>query len=165
MKTRKHISAGTVIFRINKLAPKDEKREYLLLYYLNNYWDLPKGTIEEGETLQETAKREAKEETGLQVEIIDGFKEKISYFYKEIYTPKEFRDKKGSPKIPRLVFKKVIFFVAKALTEKVKISDEHSDHIWLPYKKALSILKYKTAKEILTKADSFLKEHSHSKNS
>ena len=156
MKTRKHISAGTIIFRtIHSKRPSDAKamagREYLLLYYLSYYWDLPKGTVEEGETMEETATREAKEETGLDVNIIDGFKEKIKYFYRETRA-------KNPKQNGQLVFKQVIFFIAEATSNKVKISDEHSDFIWLPFEKAITILKYKTAKEILTKAEEFLVE-------
>ena len=72
-------SAGVVIFH------KGKERQYLLLNYTENprseskHWDFTKGRVEEGEELQETAVREAKEETGLDVKIIPGFIEKINY--------------------------------------------------------------------------------------
>jgi 8-oxo-dGTP pyrophosphatase MutT (NUDIX family) len=166
MKARVHISAGTIIFRLNKAEkPTDATalrhsdisqprkivtaREYLLLLYPGGYWDFPKGTAEKGEQIKETALREAKEETGLDVEIIDGFEEKIRYFFRE--SPSA-----NSGQATQLVFKQVIFFVAKSKSEKVKISDEHSDYIWLPFKKAIELLKHKTAKEILMKTERFL---------
>lgn len=142
---RRHLSAGTIIFNSEK------PRKYLLLYYRGNYWDFAKGTAEKDESLKETATREAKEETGLDVEIIDGLKEKIKYFFKE--------PDPVNPKNKNLVFKEVIFFAAKSKTGKVKISDEHSDYIWLPYKEALEKLKYNTAKEILRKAEGFLSKN------
>ena len=57
---------GVVIFR----------GKILLLYknYKNKYegWVLPKGTVEEGEEFNETALREVKEETGLDVRNAEG---------------------------------------------------------------------------------------------
>lgn len=43
---------------------KNEKGEYLLIYRRNK-WDLPKGKLDPGETIEECALREINEETGL----------------------------------------------------------------------------------------------------
>lgn len=51
------IAAGGVV--------ENEKAE-LLLIFRKGYWDLPKGKLDEGETIAECAVREVKEETGLQ---------------------------------------------------------------------------------------------------
>jgi 8-oxo-dGTP pyrophosphatase MutT (NUDIX family) len=130
-------SAGAVIFR-----KQNKKIYYLLLHYHWGHWDFPKGNIEKGENLEETAKREIKEETGLEdIEFISGFKETIKYFYK-------LRGK--------TIFKIVTFFLAQTKTKKVKISWEHIGYKWLPFKKALEQLTFKNAKEILKKANKFL---------
>lgn len=135
-------SAGAVIFK-----KKEGKIFYLLLQYpglrhSKTYWDLPKGHIEKGEKEQETVKREVKEETGLEdVEIILGFKETIKYFFR-------WEEKN--------IFKFVTFYLAKAKTEKVKISGEHMGYKWLVCEKALEKLTFKNAKEILKKADDHL---------
>ncbi len=42
------------------------ERNEVLLIYRNNTWDLPKGKVEKGETIEEAAVREVMEETGLQ---------------------------------------------------------------------------------------------------
>lgn len=59
------VSCGGVVIHRGKV---------LLLYKNQNGkyvgWVLPKGTVEEGETFQETALREVKEETGVTAEII-----------------------------------------------------------------------------------------------
>lgn len=61
------VSAGGVVYRA---APSGV--EVLLCGRRNeNLWALPKGTPEAGETVEETARREVAEETGLGVEIID----------------------------------------------------------------------------------------------
>jgi 8-oxo-dGTP pyrophosphatase MutT (NUDIX family) len=137
-------SAGAVVFK-----KEDDKIYYLLLRYQGtshrtdkDYWDLPKGHIEKGETLEETVKREVKEETGLKdVKIVPGFKETIKYFFK-------WEDKN--------ILKFVTFFTAEAETDKVEISDEHIGFEWLSYDQALSKVTFKNAKEILKKANDFI---------
>lgn len=133
-------SAGAIIFRKEK-----EVLYYLLLYESDSkYWGFSKGNIEKGEKLTETARRETEEETGIEdIEFIQGFKEKIDYFYQ-----------RGGKKI----YKTVIFFLAKTNTKEVKLSFEHQDFKWLPYKEALGGLTFKNAKETLKKADNFLLE-------
>lgn len=60
--------AGAIIVRVNEGKP-----EVLLEYRGRNGfedWSFPKGGMDEDETPEETAKREVKEETGLEIEII-----------------------------------------------------------------------------------------------
>ena len=58
-----------------------------------------------------------------------------------------------------LINKTVIFYLAKTQTKEVKLSFEHIGFEWLPYNKAIKQLTYKNAKEILKKANDFLKIH------
>ena len=137
-------SAGAIIFRKNK------ETKYLLLHYPSSakakkdYWDLPKGHIEKGEKEIDTVKREVREETGLkEIEIVEGFKEHIKYFFKF----------KG-----QTIFKIVIFYLARAKAKNVKISFEHIGYQWLLYEQSLEQLTFKNAKDILTKANQFLEK-------
>jgi len=130
-------SAGAIVFR------KDNKKiYYLLLHHELGHWDFPKGWIERREKLEETAKREIEEETGIKdIEFIPGFKEHLKYFFKW----------KG-----KNIFKIVTFFLVQTKNKKVKISYEHTGFKWLSYKEALKQLTFHNAKEILRKAHKHL---------
>ncbi|VVB80844.1 RNA pyrophosphohydrolase [uncultured archaeon] len=127
-------SAGIVVVNDGK---------YLLLLYDAGHWDFPKGHIEKDESSEQAALRELKEETGISdVEILPGFAEKIRYFFR----------KEG-----KVVAKEVVFFVSRTRTSDVKLSFEHKDYMWLPFKEALDKLTYKSAKEVIQKAEAFLR--------
>src|SRR5260221_3052759 len=111
---------------------------YLILQYGAGHWDFPKGKIEEGETKQEAALRELMEETGLTAELDNTFEKTFQYIFTDL-------DKE-------LAHKMVYFFVGKATSNTVKLSDEHIDYKWLPYKQAIEQLTYDNAKLLLKKA-------------
>jgi 8-oxo-dGTP pyrophosphatase MutT (NUDIX family) len=130
-------SAGTVLFNDN-----DGKLEYLLLHYPAGHWDFPKGNIEKGEAEMDTVRREVKEETSLDnIEFVNGFRKKIMYNYR-----------RGG----KLVYKEVIFYLAKTNAKNVKLSFEHQGYKWLNYNDAMKLLTYKNAKMILEEANKFL---------
>jgi 8-oxo-dGTP pyrophosphatase MutT (NUDIX family)/type II secretory pathway pseudopilin PulG len=131
---KKESSAGAVIF-----FQKNNKREYLLLNYIGGHWGFPKGHIELNENPIKTALREIKEETGLDVKIFPNFERKITYSF---YHKGEF------------VIKDVIFYLAKAKSQKVTLSDEHKGYVWLPYQRAYQLITYE--KNILKGAENFL---------
>lgn len=137
---KRETSAGAIIFRKNK------GRKYLLLHYESGHWDYVKGNVEKKEKAQQTIKREAKEEAGItDLSFISGFKKKINYFYK---------------KEKELIAKSVIFLLAETGQKQIKLSHEHIGYRWLGFKEALKQLTYNNAKDILKKAEEFLK---HSK--
>lgn len=117
--------------------------EYLLLHYDAGHWDFPKGHLEKGESPEQAALRELKEETGItDAEILPGFVEKILYFFK----------KEG-----KTIAKEVVFFLARTKTSNVTLSFEHKGFVWLPFKEAVEKITYNNAKDILKKADAWLK--------
>jgi len=137
--SKKEKSSGVIIFR-----KEGGRNYYLLLNYGKNYWGFCKGGVEKGETKLDAAKREAKEETDIKkLNFIKGFEKRISYSFK----------KRGSEKI----LKEAIFYLAEARTKKVKISSEHIGFKWLLYNQAIKKTTFKNAKEVLKKANSFLK--------
>lgn len=66
---RAKLSSGTLLYRY-----VDGAMEVLLVHPAGNYnrrapWGIPKGAPDDGETLEQTAKRETLEETGLEITI------------------------------------------------------------------------------------------------
>ncbi len=132
------ISAGVVIFR------EDSKLLFLLLYYPSGHWDFVKGKIEENENTHQTVVRETKEETGItDLDFVDSFEESIEYDFQY----------EGE-----LIHKKVIFFLAKTSIEKIKISHEHLDYVWLEFEDALEKTTYQNARSVLSIANQLLVE-------
>jgi bis(5'-nucleosidyl)-tetraphosphatase len=132
-------SAGAVIFSIK--YPRDVN--FLLLKYSAGHWDFPKGNIENGEDGTQAACREIREETGIEnVVFLMGFERKVTYKYR---------------REQNLVHKEVIFFLAKADSQKVILSNEHIAYSWNKFDNALAKLTYKTAKGVLINANDFLK--------
>jgi len=154
-------SAGAIVFR-----EEGDEIYYLLLHYptrakrrvedegklrrrqtsstdaKKEYWGLPKGRLEREEKIEETARREIKEETGLKdIKFIDGFREEDKYFF----------TKEGNK-----IFKTVTFLLAETKTKEIKISWEHLGFKWLSYEEALKQLTFKNSKEMLKKANHFL---------
>jgi len=88
--------------------------------------------------------RETKEETGISdLEFIDGFKENINYNFQY----------EGE-----LIYKEVVFFLAKTKTETVMVSHEHLGYTWLDYKNAIEKTTYQNAKDIISKANDLLQK-------
>ena len=135
MKIRK--SCGIVLFR-----KKQDHQEYLVLKYPPelDYWGLCRGTVEPNETEEQTALREAYEETSLRkIRFISGFKEKINYFFIE-----------NGKQIP----KEVTFFLGEVFDDNEgKISQEHEKLEWLPYSLAIKKIKHKKDQEVVRKAE------------
>jgi bis(5'-nucleosidyl)-tetraphosphatase len=131
-------SCGAVVF-----FDSSEGRKYLLLKHGDGHFDFPKGHAEAGESEGETAVREAIEETGISVSLMPGFKESISYFYTR--EKQKFR-------------KEVVFFIGRAGSDKVALSEEHTGFLWLSYEKALSAITFSNSRAILEKSESFLNQ-------
>lgn len=73
-------TAGGIVFRRNN----EGKVEILLIQDAKDRWTIPKGHIEEGETAQQTARREIGEEAGLHEVDMLGWLGKIHFRYRRI---------------------------------------------------------------------------------
>lgn len=150
-------SVGAVIFRKTK-----EGIKYLLLDYgkmkrrKEHYWNFVKGHVEQGETEEETMRRETLEETGISdLKIISGFSDKNRYMYRAY--GKE-REKRRKNKQRTLVAKQVVYFLAETKVEVVELSHEHVGFVWLSFEDAKEYLNYKSSQKTLEKADKYLRK-------
>lgn len=128
-------SCGAVIFRRHS-----GNVEYLLIKNKKgNNWGFPKGHMELHESERETAMREVKEETGLNIELLDGFRTISEYHPKGRIT------------------KQVIFFLAEMTGENIVIQQSEIERfIWADYSLAIKTFKFNNDKKVLTQAKSWI---------
>jgi len=137
-------SCGAIVFH-----RFEDGIKFLILYRapsenFKESYDFSRGNVEsEDKTEEQVARREIKEETGITELDFYQFRQEIRLFYRF----------KGE-----LIKKRIIYLLAETKQEEVKLSFEHNDFRWLGYKDAFKLLTHKNAKDILTRANNFLKE-------
>jgi 8-oxo-dGTP pyrophosphatase MutT (NUDIX family) len=100
-------------------------------------WALPKGTPDAGETIEETAVRETREETGLEVEI-ERRLGSIRYFFV-----------RGSTRFNKTVH----FFLMRAVGGSTDDHDAEFDEVrWVDLSEALAILTHATERSVVDEA-------------
>lgn len=129
-------SCGAVVFR-----KRSGNIEFLLIKNKKGgNWGFPKGHIEIGEDEHTTAMREVREETGLDIHILEGFR-----------VLSEYR--------PRgKIFKQVVFFIAEMPEggEVVPQQSEVDRYIWADYGLAMRTFRFNNDRNVLTKARNWL---------
>ena len=129
----KEKSCGAIV--INK------NNKILLVHHNAGHWDFPKGHIENRETEEQTAIREVKEETNIDI-IINN-----KYRYTTSYSPKE------------NVMKEVVYFLAQNIDEDKKPQlEEVSEVKWFTFEEAMNAITYENSKEILNKLKKDIEE-------
>lgn len=130
-------SCGAVIF--NDLS---NERYFLVVKNTNGrYWGFPKGHIEIGETEEQTALREVKEETNLDVTILDGFRKTSVY------------------RLFGQVKKKVVIFVAKANSKRVTVQNSEIEKFkWLKKDDVYKALNHRNDLKIFEEAVDWLEK-------
>ena len=129
-------SAGVILVNFGSVL--------LLQHPGGSHWDFPKGHIEEGESLEESALREVREESGISdVKMVDGFRERTEYTY----------TRKG-----RKRQKQVIWFVALTDVMSVTLSHEHEQYAWLGWDAAAERLTHEGPRRVLRTAQTWLDE-------
>jgi bis(5'-nucleosidyl)-tetraphosphatase len=105
---------------------------------------LPKGHAEDGESELATALRETAEETGLTDLAPD------PWFRRTVRYPTQRREQRYE--------KTVVYLLARLRNGDVRLSEEHSEHRWVPLGDALAALPYASLRGIVYDAALFLKD-------
>lgn len=124
-------TAGGVIFR----RDKDNDVEILLIQDMRGRWTIPKGHIEEGETADQTAKREIFEEAGLKNVEILGYLGKINFRYR---------------RLEKLVLMTTQIYLVRAKQgDEIKKEDWMQDIRWFKFNDALDAIEYDDIEKLM----------------
>lgn len=118
-------TAGGIVFRRNESGGI----EILLIQDAKDRWTIPKGHIEEGETAQQTARREIGEEAGLKEVDVLGWLGKIHFRYRRI-------DKLV------LMTTQIYLVRAKGDTNAIQKEEWMNGIKWFPFHDALEAIEY-----------------------
>ena len=131
-------SCGGVVF-----TRRDDEILYVIIRHRGGHCGFPKGHMEPGETERQTALREIREEVGLNVSLVSGFRTDEQY---------AFPGKSGT-------VKQVVYFLAEFADQTPTAQPEEVAKVYvLPYGKAVKTLTFPEARRILTEADQFLRK-------
>lgn len=129
-------SCGAVVFTRTAVGI-----EYVIIRSLGGYYGFPKGHCEADESEEETASREIREETGLSVRMIPGFRCVDAYTI---------------PHKPG-VMKQVVYFLAEYEGQNIHYQEsELSGAYLMPFDSAMDAFQWESSKLILTKANDYL---------
>lgn len=139
LRTARATSAGGVIHRTI-----DGRHQFVLVHRRSPVlWALPKGTPDAGETIEETALRETREESGLEV-VIERRLRSIRYFFV-----------RGTTRFHKTVH----FFLMRPVGGSVDDHDAEFDEArWVEEHEALALLSHATERSVLEEALAALAE-------
>ena len=141
--TKTQVSAGGVVFR----RRGGSVEVALISVGERGRWQLPKGLVGRGETPEETALREVREETGLSAEFVAPL-EKIEYWY--------FSNERGA----RVRYHKFVHFYLMRYTSGS--TDDHDSEVnearWFDLRDAQTALAFKGERQVLERAEEVISD-------
>ena len=137
----KEKSCGAVVFTREQGEPR-----YIIIHQTNGVYCFPKGHVEAEETEEQTAVREIKEEVGLDVSIIDGFRKTDEY--------------KFTLNGERVIQKEVVYFLAEFSNQTPRHQESELSGVYLlNFDEALDMLSFDGMKQTLREADEYIREN------
>lgn len=134
METRKQVSAGGAAFR--EIDGKIEVALVLMIPEMR--WQLPKGIIDPGETPEQAALREVREEAGIECELVEPI-ETIEYWFVDSRSGTEVR-----------IHKFVHFYLMRYVSGDVADHDhEVAEARWFPVDEAVSTLAFDSERTVV----------------
>ena len=133
-------SCGAVVF-----TEINGKRKYAIICSSEGFYGFPKGHMEPNETEEETALREIKEETNLDVKILKNFRTTTQHTF----------FKNGEERL-----KKITYFIGKYDNQTFsKQEDEISGISLMDFEEALRKIQFDDTKGVLKEAEDYLNKN------
>lgn len=141
--TFEQISAGGVVFRRSGF-----ETEIAIVHVVPEMrWQLPKGIIDKGETIEDAALREVREESGIVAELLAPI-ETIEYWFTA--------DRNGQR---RRYHKFVHFFLMRYVSGDTADHDDEVDEArWVTVEDALAMLEFKSERDVVSKAAEIIRD-------
>ena len=132
------ISAGAITY-----TEIEHSILYLIIKDFHGNYGFAKGHLEAGETEEEAAIREIREETMIDITLDTSFREELHYI------------------MPNGIAKTSVYFLGRYEDQTPVRQEEEVEKLYLlPYDEAMKILTFDNMKEVLAKADAYLRrEH------
>jgi 8-oxo-dGTP pyrophosphatase MutT (NUDIX family) len=139
--TKTQTSAGGVAYR----RQRDQIEVALIAVGDQLRWQLPKGLVDKGESPEEAARREVREEAGIETELVQPL-EKIEYWYY------------GTEQGTRIRYHKFVhFYLLSYIAGDVQDHDaEVADARWVEIVKAKEMLAFASERRVLERAEQLL---------